>query len=707
MHKLNLHFTIHCHQPVGNFDGVFREAFEKSYKPFIKTIIRHPAIKFGLHLSGPVWDWVIANEPEFLSDIEKLIGRNQVELISGGYYEPILEILPENDAMGQVELMNKFIRTRFKQNPRGLWLAERVWDPSLPVLLSKLGIKYTTVDDTHFYYAGLEEKDIHGYYITERAGHWMNIFPIQKLLRYSIPFKEPSNVVEILKRYMDRENVNSVTYADDGEKFGLWPGTYKWVFEQGWLERFFIELENNANWLELTTQGEEIATNPPTGRIYLPSASYEELLEWALPSESAIKFRLFKASLSSIGIEQCCNPFIRGGFWDNFLVKYPESNWMHKRMLYISNMLTTVEDRIGFSIDDARLELFKSQSNCVYWHGLFGGVYLNYLRHAVYEHLLKAESIIEHHKPQSYKVSYVSQDIDIDGRNELILKNNRLAIYVAPSKGGAVVEIDERDHNFNVTNVIARRKEAYHDLILEKHKQNTPSDKPVTIHNLVNLKQPDLDKILIYDWHSRYSFVEHFLPAHVLEIDRLYRNQYIDLGDFTLEPYELVKQEGNTVFLMRDGHLFYDSKRIPFRIEKTYRLMEKRLETGYRITNTSTQHVNIALLIELNLTLLGTDDSRSVVFNGIDWKETKGMADFVKYEKISGFTLMDKWQKLGVKVSTSLLSTLFAYPLETVSASEDGFEKTYQGTCFLFTYQLDLSANESKGITIPVDFYDI
>ena len=704
MNKLNFHFTIHCHQPVGNFDGVFREAYEKSYKPFIKTILRHPSIKFGLHISGPVWDWINANEPSFIYDIERLVDREQVELISGGYYEPILEILTPDDAKGQIELMNKFIRTRFKQNPKGIWLTERVWDPSLPVLLSEVGIKYTTADDTHFYYAGLEEKDIHGYYITERAGNPLKIFPIQKKLRYAIPFKEPSQVIEILRRYHSSGIVKSVTYADDGEKFGLWPGTYKWVFEQGWLERFFTELENNMEWLNIVTQEKEITINPPTGRVYLPSASYEEMLEWALPVDASIKFRLFKASLSNVGIEECCNPFIRGGFWDNFLVKYPESNWMHKRMLYISNMLSSIEDRIGFQLEDARLELFKSQSNCVYWHGLFGGVYLNYLRHAVYEHLIKAETLIDVYNPQHHRVNYTSQDIDVDGRNELILKDNHLSLYIVPSRGGGIIEIDIKDHNFNLTNVIARHQEAYHDLIRERHAQKSSTDKPVTIHNMVNVKEAGLEEKLIYDWHPRYSFLEHFLPEHVLELDRLYKNQYIDLGDFTLEPYDVVKQEGNTVFLLRDGHIKYDSDRIPFRIEKSFRLLEKRLEAGYRLTNTSNKNIATTILVELNFTLLGFDEQRYIQING---KDTKRMSEHLKYEKIDNFELIDKWQKLGIKISTPSISFLFTYPIETVSASEDGFERTYQGTCFLLAYKINMAPSESRGITIPVDFYDI
>jgi hypothetical protein len=29
-------------------------------------------------------------------------------------------------------------------------------------------------------------------------------------------------------------------------------------------------------------------------------------------------------------------PFLRGGIWRNFLTRYPEANWMHKRMLALS-----------------------------------------------------------------------------------------------------------------------------------------------------------------------------------------------------------------------------------------------------------------------------------------------------------------------------------------------------------------------------------
>lgn len=707
MDKLNFHFAVHCHQPVGNFEGVFRESYEKSYKPFIKAMMRHPAISFGLHISGPLWDWVEGHEPAFITDIERLAEREQVEMISGGFYEPILEVLTDRDAAGQINMMNKFIRTRFKQNPKGLWLAERVWDPSLPVLFSKLGIKYTTVDDTHFYYAGLDEKDIHGYYVTERSGNALDIFPIQKKLRYAIPFKEPAAVIDLLKYYRDALGVSSVTYADDGEKFGVWPGTYKWVFEQEWLERFLTELEKNLDWLNITTQGDYVKTGKPTGRIYLPSASYEEMLEWALPAESAGRFKNFEALLDTSGVREYYKPFVRGGFWDNFLVKYPESNWMHKRMLLVSNALDHEENRIGFELENAQRELFKSQTNCSYWHGVFGGIYLNYLRHAVYEHLLRAEEIIDERKPQSKNVSYKLQDIDLDGAPEAVLKNKHLSLYIAPAKGGALIELDLRDHYFNLTNLMTRRRESYHDLVKNKKGKDLNMDSPVTIHDMVNVHDEVLSRKLVYDWHPRYSFVEHFLPEGALEIEDFHSNMYLDLGDFTLEEHRLVKYEGNTVFLSRDGHLRYNNVVLPFRMEKNYRLLEKRLETGYRVTNLSAGRIDVAMLVELNLSLLGTDELRSLLIHTGKEDEARGMGDFIKAGAVGSIELLDRWQKLGVRISTPSLSALFVYPVETISSSESGFERIYQGTCFMLEYGLHLKPGESRGISIPMDFYDI
>ncbi len=704
MNKLNFHIGLHYHQPVGNFDGVFREAFDKSYKPFIDTISKHPAIKFALHVSGPIWDWIIKKEPSFMEDIEKLISAEQVELMSGGYYEPILSVLTDDDANGQIEMMNGFIRTTFKQNPTGIWLAERVWDPSLPKLIANTGLIYTILDDTHFYYAGIGEKDIHGYYITERSGHAVDIFPIQKDLRYAIPFKQPGEVIDILKGYMDK-GIDSVTYADDGEKFGLWPGTFKWVYGEKWLDKFFIKLEENSGWLNITTFGSYISSKPPAGRVYIPSSSYEELLEWALPVDTSAQFRALKSFLQNSPFKDTYKPFIRGSFWDNFLAKYPESNWMHKRMLYMSKSLSDLESKKRIALYDARRELYKSQSNCVYWHGLFGGIYLNYLRHAVFKHLLRVESMLDAHRQLPEAAAFLEYDIDLDGKKEIVLKNKHISLYINPSKGGSAAEIDLREYNFNITNIMTRRKEAYHDIIPDGHYDS--SDSPVSIHNLINSKEGGLRAHLFYDWHPRYSFVEHFLQQDVLDVQRLYMNRYTDLGDFTLEPYRFIKYEDNTVFLSKEGHININSELLSFRLEKSYSLFDRRLETGYRLTNNSDKPIDVFFIVELNLSLLGTDALRSIVIKSGAKEDTNKINEFAVADDINEFDLIDRWQGFEVSIIPSLPARFYMYPIETVSSSESGFEKIYQGTCFMLVFKLKLESGMSSGITVPINLHSI
>ena len=84
--------------------------------------------------------------------------------------------------------------------------------------------------------------------------------------------------------------------------------------------------------------------------------------------------------------------FVRGGFWRNFMIKYPEINVMHKKMLRVSEKLSNAKntDRLDLAND----ALWAGQCNCPYWHGVFGGLYLAHLRHAIFSNLIMAEKIL-------------------------------------------------------------------------------------------------------------------------------------------------------------------------------------------------------------------------------------------------------------------------------------------------------------------------
>jgi len=344
MKKINFLFGVHCHQPVGNFGHVFQESFDRCYSPFIDILLKHPGVRCALHFSGPLLEWIEENKKNYFKKITTLINRNQVELLSGGFYEPIITVIPEKDAVDQIKFMTGYIKDHFKKSPRGMWLAERVWEPTLPSILNKTDIDYSVLDESHFIHAGLTQKDMFGYYNTEDRGKSLKLFPIDKKLRYLVPFNSPESTIDYLREISSTDHSKAVTLADDGEKFGVWPNTYKWVFEEGYLDKLFTLLEENSDWINMPTFSEYIEKYPAVDNIYLPTSSYEEMMEWALPAKTIVGYENALKIIEEKNCTEEIKPFLRGGFWRNFLAKYREVNDMHKKMLRLSKKLWALSD---------------------------------------------------------------------------------------------------------------------------------------------------------------------------------------------------------------------------------------------------------------------------------------------------------------------------------------------------------------------------
>ena len=185
-------FCIHNHQPVGNFEDVLENSYANAYEPFLRKLHSRPSVKLSLHISGFLLDWLCERKPGYMEMLKDMAARGQVELMGGGYYEPVLAVIPREDRLGQLNMMKERIQDLFGQTPKGIWLTERVWDPSLPESLAEAGVEYVVVDDYHFIKSGLKKEDLSGYYVTEELGKVVKVFPGSERLRYLIPF-EPAD----------------------------------------------------------------------------------------------------------------------------------------------------------------------------------------------------------------------------------------------------------------------------------------------------------------------------------------------------------------------------------------------------------------------------------------------------------------------------------------------------------------------------------
>jgi len=643
--ELRFLFAVHNHQPVGNFEHIIDQAFNDCYRPFLERLEKHPGFKFSLHFSGPLWEHMERRERASWDLVKVMAGRGQVELLGGGFYEPILSVIPEEDRLGQIRMMSDFIAANFGQRPRGLWLTERVWEPHLAKTLADSGIEYTLLDEEHFHYAGI--RGLHASYITEDEGRSLRIFPIDKKLRYMIPFHS----LEKIEAYLEeiRAAGGAAILGDDGEKFGVWPGTKKWVYDEGWLEKFLAFVEERG--IRMMTGAECLDAEPPAGRVYLPPASYEEMMEWVLEPDEARAYEDLRARVPAE-----CRRFVRGGFFRDFFRKYGEANHLHKRMLMVSR-----EVREAGGAAAARREVYQGQCNDPYWHGVFGGLYLPHLREAVYHHLLEAE------KRTPAAEGWTRLDYDLDGRTEFFRRGETFNLLVKPSFGGALVELDYVPWSRNLSDVLGRRPESYHS-----PRSQEGGEEGKSIHQISKKLPPRAEDLIRYDWHPRHSLLDHFLRADASEDDFL-KVDGGEQGDFVNQPYEAAVRDGGLV-LERRGGVWADGERLPVLVRKRIEPRPGLLRIVYEIRNLSSKPLAVRF--------------------GSEWNFLAFPHEFER--RHDGVFLY------GGRLALEPCGTdgLWTRPLETISQSEGGFDIIHQGFGVMPVWLFTISGQKAQRLEI-------
>lgn len=702
--QVNLCLVLHNHQPIGNFENVFAQAYEDSYLPFLDVFEPYSQLKISLHTSGCLMQWLDEHHPEYLDRLAVLAAHGRIEIIGGAFYEPILTMIPSRDRVGQITSFTRWLERRLATKVQGMWMPERIWESCLTSDLAAAGIEYTVLDDFHFRCAGLTEDQLHGYYVTEDQGQILRVFPGSEKLRYLIPFSDPLETIAYCHEMGQRFPGCVITFGDDGEKFGTWPETKKHVYEDGWLRKFFDSLTQNSDWLKTLTMAEAVEQCPPAGKIYLPDASYREMTEWALPVERQLVQQDLIHDLEHDPRWPELKHFIRGGYWRNFKVKYPESNEMYARMMDVSNML---EDAVrqGCPADvlrQARQWLYQGQCNCSYWHGAFGGVYLPHLRNAVYQNLIAAENmLLSWSKPQRPWIDVMAKDYNFDGEQEIQLANDQLAVWISPDHGGEIYELDVRKNGHNLLATMPRRREAYHRKITEAQHGHDNNNGAASIHDRIVLKRDDLASFLQVDNRTRKSLVDHFWAIDET-LDRVRAGTAVDRGDFSEGQYKATirrNPERIQIMLSRsgvvDGHAVHVTKGV------TLNAGSNLLEIAYLVTGLP-PHSRWQLGVEFNFAGLpdGQDDRYFANRQG----ELLGqLGTVLDLPESSELQLHDEWLGLHLKLSLEDATGIWAFPIQAVSQSESGFELVHQSVVVQPHWELQADADGEWSTTMQLE----
>jgi hypothetical protein len=637
-----LALVIHFHQPVGNLDSVVEHATERCYRPFLELLERYEDLPMTLHYSGCLLEWMEANAPDVTLLIRRLVERDQVELMTGGFYEPILAALPAVDQVGQIEMLTAHLRNHYAAEPRGLWLSERVWEQDVVPAMTGTGVRYTVVDDTMLHGVGITDEELTGPFVTEHEGKPLLVYAGDRRLRYLIPYKRIERIIEHIRAVEDER---LFVYADDGEKFGEWPDTHERVYEKKWLARFFEELLAQREWLSLVRLGDHSRIARPKGRVYLPSSSYDEMMTWALPSEARLRLGKLRRNLQTDDPEGAL-PFLKGAPWRSFLAKYPEVNQLQKRMLHVSRQ---VHD--AGAPEQAIQELYRAQCNCAYWHGSFGGVYIGFMRSALWHHLMRAEGMV--HGLASAPV-VEKLDINADYMDEIIINAPWGAAVVAPHQGGSVTELDDWHVGANLLAVVARHREAYH---LED--ENPPDEEDEEEMQVSQIRgQIDRDS-LIFDEYGRGAL-----------IDSLDGNRLTGPYDFTVDDGGIV-----TLWTATKG----------IKVAKQLTADAEELVATYTITNNSGRPFEGSFATEtsvLPLNLGREVEEAEVESEHNSWRVSQAEAE------------------LGLEVGFSRPAEVTNETIVTASATLGGLRPMRQGVAVTARWSLDLPVNESFGVEL-------
>lgn len=665
MKKIALLLGVHAHQPVGNFAQVIEEAHLRCYQPFLRMLANYPQFRFSAHFSGWLLDELQRRYPQDMALLAEMVARGQAELFGAGDYEPVLAAIPHRDRVAQIDALSARLERGYGQRPIGAWLTERVWESSIVPALVAAGIRYVAVDDYHFLASGKLQSQLDGYYCTEEGGERIDLFPISEALRYRFPFAPAHEAVGYLESLADAGQA-AATYFDDIEKFGIWPETYEWVYNQGWL-RQFIERVLASDKIATMTYREFHAGQATRGIVYLPTTSYIEMNEWTLGTGAAEHYMQLVRDETARNRYASTKAFVRGGIWRNFLSRYREANWMHKRMLGLSARLDALPKRERTAAMQEWLH--RAQANDAYWHGLFGGLYLPHLRRAVWQSIVQLERALDAHAPRRFPVQ---DDIDCDGIDELFIGDAAMQAVTRLDGLAALCELDSYRLGHNFGDTLRRIDEPYYAQIFAAPSEHAGAG-IASAHDRVALKQPIAPADIVADAHPRAMFID------ALVADQNTRE--------VIDDYALAATAG--------GRLRWRSGRAGG-VHKTLCLEDGAVVIIYDFE----QPTHAVFVTTLNFAMPSCDGygGRYILADG---SIPCGFGQPLTLDAMQTISLDDRELGGALCIRSSHAVRFDALPHHAVSRSEGGFEKIMQAVCVQLSWTLD-AAHEQVRIHVRV-----
>jgi hypothetical protein len=426
--KISLVLGSHAHVPYGADNDEFERKYVNLLKPFISGLSKYPQIQAALHYSGVLLHWVERSHPELFMSIEDMLARKQIELLGGGFYEPMLPIIPLQDKIGQIELLTTYLRKQFGKRPLGCWVPCFAWEQNLVSPLAACGMNFTFLGERQFTLAvdtggaAAGSGVAHVPCLCEDQGKLITVFPVLESMEKSLAGgKRISALLEdFCKRHAQETELFAAIFpprvsADKGE-----------AADRVW-NRFFEDLSRCAPFAETVMPGKLVKGLNNLQKLSFPDSSV--CTEYVSPRR--------------------------------FIIAHPEAGRIYAKMVFTNVLINQLRGDKSRK-DSAHEELWKSQDRSLFCQIDRQGLHNHMLRNAAYGALLGAERITR--EKVKFAPSLVPFDFNMDGAQEWLFQDTKINSYVQ-SLGGGIFELDYLPKAWNYLNTCGGRL-AFSDRLL-------------------------------------------------------------------------------------------------------------------------------------------------------------------------------------------------------------------------------------------------
>ena len=405
--KITLVLGSHAHVPYGSETSEFEKVYSGLVRPFISGLCKFPRIQAAVHYSGVLLHWIERSHPEMIMSIKEMVNRKQIEMLGGGFYEPMLPIIPLQDKIGQIELLTTYLRKQFDKRPQGCWIPAFAWEQGLVSPIAACGMGFTFLSERQFTLDG-DGRTAAGFFdastpcICEDQGKVITVFPVMQSLEAALAEK---NVTSLLPSLLENYRKGQ---AEDAEiVVSIFP--QKLNAEQGespdraWC-RFFEELSRCENYAETVIPGKLVKGLKSLRKRCFPDSS---------DNADSISSR-------------------------RFIIVHPEAGGIYAKMIFTNVLINQLRGDKSRKLS-AHQELWKAQDRTLFCKTGREGLHNHLLRSAAYSALLGAEWITR--EKTKFVPSLVPYDFNMDGAQEWLFQDVRINCYVQ-SVGGGVFELD-------------------------------------------------------------------------------------------------------------------------------------------------------------------------------------------------------------------------------------------------------------------------